>query len=162
MRLKRYKSGEKILLTGKNSHTEAFMAVTTYESSIKKINANDAEVFGVLSDLSRLEALRDKIPQDKIKDAHFDADSVQFKVDMVGTIGFRIVDREPNKTIKFQAENTPFEVNFWIQLKQVAENDTRMKLTLKAELPTMIKMMAGNKLQEGIEQIAEVLTRLTY
>ena len=136
--------------------------MTTYESAIKKISANEDRIFAVLSDLSRLETLRDKLPQDKIKEATFSTDAVNFKIDMLGTIGFRIIEREPYKTIKFQAENSPFPVNFWIQLKQVAENDTRLKLTLKADLPTMIKMMAGSKLQEGMDQIADMLTRLSY
>lgn len=138
------------------------MASTSYESDIKRINADEVSVFTLLSDLSRLEALKDKLPADKVKDAYFDADSVRMKVDMLGEIGMRIILREPYKTIKFQAENTPFEVNFWIQIKQVATNDTRIKLTLRAELPTMVKMMLVNKLQEGINQIADMLTRLPY
>ena len=138
------------------------MASTSYESDIKRINADEVSVFTLLSDLSRLEALKDKLPADKVKDAYFDADSVRMKVDMLGEVGMRLILREPYKTIKFQAENTPFEVNFWIQIKQVATNDTRIKLTLRAELPTMVKMMLGNKLQEGINQIADMLTRLPY
>lgn len=138
------------------------MASTSYESDIKRINADEVSVFTLLSDLSRLEALKDKLPADKVKDAYFDADSVRMKVDMLGEVGMRIILREPYKTIKFQAENTPFEVNFWIQIKQVATNDTRIKLTLRAELPTMVKMMLGNKLQEGINQIADMLARLPY
>lgn len=138
------------------------MASTSYESDIKRINADEVSVFTLLSDLSRLEALKDKLPADKVKDAYFDADSVRMKVDMLGEVGMRIILREPYKTIKFQADNTPFEVNFWIQIKQVATNDTRIKLTLRAELPTMVKMMLGNKLQEGINQIADMLTRLPY
>ncbi|MBO7234675.1 MAG: SRPBCC family protein [Paludibacteraceae bacterium] len=138
------------------------MSLTSYESDIKRINADEVSVFALLSDLSRLEALKDKLPTDKVKEAYFDADSVRLKVDMLGEVGMRIILREPYKTIKFQAENSPFEVYFWIQIKQVAPNDTRIKLTLKAELPTMIKMMVGNKIQEGINQIADILTRLPY
>lgn len=138
------------------------MSLTSYESDIKRINADEVSVFTLLSDLSRLEALKDKLPTDKVKEACFDADSVRLKVDMLGEVGMRIILREPYKTIKFQAENSPFEVYFWIQIKQVAPNDTRIKLTLKAELPTMIKMMVGNKIQEGINQIADILTRLPY
>jgi carbon monoxide dehydrogenase subunit G len=48
-------------------------------------------------------------------------------------------------------------MNAWIQLKEVNKNDTRMKLTLKADMPAMIKMMAGNKIEEGINKLADVL-----
>ena len=50
-------------------------------------------------------------------------------------------------------------VNAWIQLKQVAENDTKLKLTMKAEIPAMIKMMVDKKLKEGINTIADALAK---
>ena len=37
-----------------------------------------------------------------------------------------------------------------------------MRLTLHAEMNMMIKMMVNRKLEEGINQIAEMLTKLPY
>jgi len=74
-------------------------------------------------------------------------------------MGFRITDREPFKTIKLESEKAPVNLSVWIQLIQRAENDTQMKLTLKADLPTMIKMMIDKKLKEGINLIADVLAK---
>lgn len=138
------------------------MSLTTYESSIKTISSNEEVVFRTLSNLNNLEQLKSRIPQDKLGDLQFDADSVLFNVTGIGRIGFRIIDREPNKTIKFETENSPIAVNLWIQLKQLAENDTRMKLTLKADLPSMVKIMVDKKLKDGIEQIANVLAAVPY
>ncbi len=138
------------------------MSLTTYESSIKTISSSEEVVFRTLSNLNNLERLKNHIPQDKPDDLQFDADSVSFNVAGVGRMGLRIVDREPNKTIKFEAENSPIAVNLWIQLKQVAENDTRMKLTLKADLPSMVKIMVDKKLKEGIEQVATMLSAVPY
>ena len=132
--------------------------MTTYESDINTLSSNEEVVFGILSDLNNLKRIQDN-PElaDKAKDIEFDADSVSFSVDGFGRIGFRIIDREPFKTIKFGSEHAPIQVNVWVQLKQVAENDTRMKLTLKAELPAMIKMMVDKKLKEGINKIADTI-----
>ena len=132
--------------------------MTTYESDIKTISSNEEVVFGILSDLNNLNRIQGN-PElaDKVKDLEFDADSVRFTVEGIGRIGFRIIDREPFKTIKFASEHAPVDLNVWIQLKQVAENDTRMKLTLKAELPTMIKMMVDKKLKEGINKVADLI-----
>lgn len=138
------------------------MSLTTYESSIKTISSSEEVVFRTLSNLNNLERLKNHIPQDKPDDLQFDADSVSFNVAGVGRMGLRIIDREPNKTIKFEAENSPIAVNLWIQLKQVAENDTRMKLTLKADLPSMVKIMVDKKLKEGIEQVATMLSAVPY
>jgi hypothetical protein len=76
------------------------------------------------------------------------------------TIG--IVDRIENDTIKFGLEGIPMDANFWVQLKQLSENDTRIKLTLKADIPMMFKMMIGNKLQQGLDQAAEMLAQFPY
>ena len=88
---------------------------------------------------------------------------MRFKVDGLGQkLTVRIVDREENKTLKFGIDNVPVQMNFWVQLKQVAEGDTRLKLTIKAELPMMFKMMFEKKLQTGIEQAADMLAQMPY
>ncbi len=56
----------------------------------------------------------------------------------------------------------PMEMNFWVQLKQIAEHDTKIKLTIKADLPMMIKMMIEKKLQAGLDQAAEMLAKMPF
>jgi hypothetical protein len=134
--------------------------MTTYESEIKTISSNEEMVFAILSDLKNLEKLNNNPAlAEKVRDLKFDTDSCSFSVDPVGKVGFRIVEREPFKTIKFTSENAPMEVNVWIQLKPTTENQTAMKLTLKADLPMMIKMMVDKKLKEGINIIADLLVK---
>jgi hypothetical protein len=77
-------------------------------------------------------------------------------------IVFRIVDRIENDTVKFGVENLPVDGNLWIQIKQVAPMDSRIKVTLKAELPMMIAMMAGKKIQQGIDQAADMLAMIPF
>ena len=139
------------------------MAEVKYESKITSAKASATEVYHTLSDMRSIERVRDLIPQDKIKDLEFDADYVRFKVDGLGQkICIRIVDREENKTVKFGAEGAPVQANMWIQMKQVAELDTRLKLTVKADLPMMFKMMLDKKLQEGLDQAADMLAQMPF
>ncbi|HNX87884.1 MAG TPA: SRPBCC family protein [Paludibacteraceae bacterium] len=143
--------------------------MTTYESDIKTISSSGEVVFNILSNLSNFNNLQnlnadaqEKLNQ-MLKDVEFDENSCRFTVDGVGRVGFRIIEREPFKTIKLEAENSPVAVNGWIQLVQVSETDTRMKLTLKADIPTMIKVMVDSKLKKGINTIADTLVQyLTY
>lgn len=136
------------------------MSQTTYESDIKTISSSEEVVFGILSDLNNLRKFQDN-PQlgDKLKDIEFNTDSCNFTVEGFGKVGLQIIEREAFKSIKFESTNAPVKVNLWIQLKQVEENDTRLKLTLKAELPTMIKMMVDKKLKEGINMVADLLAK---
>ncbi|MBO4577780.1 MAG: SRPBCC family protein [Paludibacteraceae bacterium] len=137
--------------------------MNTYESHIAKVAADATAIYAVISDLRNIERVRDLIPKDKVQEMETDADFVRLKVDGLGQkVVFRIVDRIKNDTVKFGVENLPIEGNFWIQIKQVAPHDSRIKLTLKAELPMMIAMMAGKKIQEGIDQAADMMARMPF
>ena len=136
--------------------------MTEFVSDIKKIPYSDKIVFDVLSDLSKLEQMKDKLPTDKITDFTCDQDSCSFSVAPVGQVTFVVEDREPNKTIKFKSEQLPFEVNVWVQLVSKADNDTRMKITLRADLNPFIKPMVSKPMKEGVDKIAEVIASLPF
>lgn len=136
--------------------------MTDFTSEVKTIPHNDDKIFAMLSDMSNLERLKDRIPQDKIKDFTFDTDTCSFTIDPVGSIMFQIIDREPNKTVKFSTTNSPVPLLMWIQLKQVAENDTKMKLTIRADLNPIIKPMVSKPLQDAIDKVSEIIARLPY
>ena len=133
-----------------------------FTSEVKTIPHNDDKIFEMLSDMSNLERVKDRIPQDKIKDFTFDTDTCSFTVDPVGAIKFEIIEREPNKTIKFSTTNSPVPLQMWIQLKQVADNDTKMKMTVRAELNPFIKPMISKPLQDAIDKISEIVAHLPY
>ena len=136
--------------------------MTDFTSAVKTIPYNEDKIFAMLSDLSNLERIKDRVPQDKIKNFTFDADTCSITVDPVGSIMFRIVERIPNRTIKFSTTNSPVPLLMWIQLKQIAENDTRMKMTVRADLNSFLKPMVSKPLQEAIDRISEVIAGLPY
>lgn len=133
-----------------------------YISDIKTIPYSDQDIFSVLSDLRKLDLIKDKISQDKIKDFSYDQDSCTVTVDPIGKVRFVIVEREPNSTIKFEAEQLPFKLNLWIQLKQSATEETKMKLTVKADINAFLKPMISKPLQNGLDKMAETLATIPY
>ena len=139
------------------------MADIKYESKIGQIAANDAAVFAVLSNLENINHFRDVIPQDKIQDLEVSSDRIRFKVEGLGQkIAIAILEREEYKTIKFGAENLPIPFNIWIQLKQVAELDTRIRITVKTDMPAMFRMMFDKKMQQGLDQAVDMLCQVPY
>ena len=139
------------------------MADIKYESKIGQIAANDAAVFVVLSNLENINHFRDVIPQDKIQDLEISSDRIRFKVEGLGQkIAIAILEREEYKTIKFGAENLPIPFNIWIQLKQVAELDTRIRITVKTDMPAMFRMMFDKKMQQGLDQAVDMLCQVPY
>ncbi|MBO5362461.1 MAG: SRPBCC family protein [Paludibacteraceae bacterium] len=139
------------------------MAEIKYESKIGQIIANDQQVFAVLSNLENINYFRDAIPQDKIKELEVTKERICLKVDGLGQkIAIAIVEKEEYKTIKFGAENLPIPFNVWIQLKQVAELDTRIRITIKTDMPAMFKMMFDKKMQQGLDQAIDMLCQIPY
>lgn len=134
----------------------------TYVSEVKTIYASSEAIFNKLSDLSNLEKVKDRIPQDKIQDLSFDRDSCSFSVSPVGKVEICIIEREEFKTIKFGSKQSPMAFNLWIQLVEAAPNDTRMRITLKADIPFLLKPMVGSKLKDGVNRIADALAMLPY
>ena len=113
--------------------------MTEYKSEVKKIYAPIERVYERLSDLNNLAVIQqgldnpeamerikqqagDKVTPEqleqvveKLRELQFDRDSVSGNTPM-GTATLRIIEREPEKTIKFAAEGMPVAANMWIQL----------------------------------------------
>lgn len=134
---------------------------TKFESSIRQISYPQQSVYDMLSDLSHIEKVKDRIPEDKLKDVQFDSDSISIQSPM-GAIRLRIIERDAPKCIKFETEQSPIPFYFWIQILPVTETTSKMKLTIKAELNPFIKGMVQKPLQEGIEKLADVLQMIKY
>lgn len=136
--------------------------MSKFESSVKQIPYPQQVVYAQLSDMSNLEKVRDRIPEDKVKDIHFDADSVSMSVAPVGEISLHIVNREEPKCIKFETTNSPVPFNLWIQLLPVTDTSCKMKVTAGADLNPFIKGMVKGPIQESVEKIAELLANVHY
>ncbi len=136
--------------------------MTKFESSVKQIPYPVENVYRNISDLSNLERVRDRIPEDKLQDFEFDSDSVQVSVAPVGTIKLRIIEREENKCVKFETEQSPLPFNLWIQVLPVSDAESKMKVTVKADIPFMLKGMVSGPLQDGVEKIADALAQIPF
>lgn len=139
------------------------MSESKYESKIYAVPTSAEKVYKVLGNLGNVERVRDLIPKDKVQELEISEDYVRIKVDGLGQkITVSIVDRIENDTIKYGIEGVPMDIHCWIQLKELAPTDTRMRVTLKADIPMMFKMMLDAKLKQGIDQAAEMLSRFPY
>ena len=151
-----------------------------YESSVKQVNAPVERVYSVISDLERLrpviemaqnnEMIKEKLREtgqdpaqlEKLKDMNLTSDRVSFPAPMVGEVAVAIIEREENKCVKFETEKSPVDANLWIQVLPVTDNTSKMRVTLKADLNPMMKMILGSKLEKGIDQFADMLCMLPY
>jgi len=136
--------------------------MTKFESSVKQIPYPVEDVYRNISDLSNLERVRDRVPEDKLNSFAFDSDSVSVNVSPVGDLKLRIIEREENKCVKFETEQSPLPFNLWIQVLPVSDTESKMKVTVKADIPFMLKGMVSGPLQDGVEKIADALSQIPY
>ena len=148
------------------------MGTTKYVSDVKVINNNQEIIFNYLSNFENLSKyvnegllskMSEQIPQIKISNFESDSDSCRFQIAGMGLAEIRIIEREPHKTIKINSSGgIPVGITFWIQLLSVSDYETKLRLTLDADMSMMIKMMVNRKLEEGINQLADMLAGLPY
>lgn len=136
--------------------------MTKFESEVKVISASQETVYEKLSDLNNLENVKDRLPEDKVKNLSFDAESMTIEVAPVGKITLQIVEKEPCKSIKFATTTSPLPFNLWIQLAPVTDAECKMKLTIGMELNPFMKTMIQKPLQEGLDKMADMLAMIQY
>lgn len=136
--------------------------MTSFESKVKQIPYPQEAVYRNISDLSNLERIRDRVPSDKIQEFSFDTDSVTVNVPPVGTVTMRIIEREEPKCVKFETAQSPLPFNLWIQVLPVDAYTSKMKVTVKADIPFMLKGIVGGPLQDGVDKVAEALSMIPY
>ena len=132
------------------------MGLEKYESKQQQVRKSATRIYPFIS---RFDMLTPAL-LDKVEEWRADEDSCSFKVKGFN-VALRIVERVENKHIKISGDDTagsvPIDFSFWIQLHEVSENDTRMRLVLHAELNMMMRMMIGGKIQGGLDKAVEGL-----
>ncbi|GAE16315.1 hypothetical protein JCM6292_2724 [Bacteroides pyogenes JCM 6292] len=119
-------------------------------------------MYAKLSDLKNLEAVKDRLPQDKIQGLSFDSDTLSFSVSPVGSLTLQIVEREPCKCIKFATTQSPLPFNLWIQIVETAPEECKIKLTVGMEVNPFMKAMVQKPLKDGLEKMVEMLAVVQY
>lgn len=138
------------------------LCMTKFESEVKVIPFPQEVVYEKLSDLNNLEKVKDRLPEDKVKNLTFSTDSMSVEVPPVGNITLQVVEKELCKCIKFGTTTSPLPFNLWIQLLPVSDAQCKMKLTIGMELNPFMKAMVQKPLQEGIQKMADMLAMIQY
>ena len=133
-----------------------------FESKTREIPYPQQLVYDTLSDLTNMERVKERMPDDKIQDFTFDRDSLSVEVSPIGRVTLRIIEREDPKCIKFETAESPIPFFFWIQLLPVTEETCKMRLTIKTELNPLMKGMVSGPLKEALEKMADIIAGIKY
>ncbi len=136
--------------------------MSQYESSVKCIPFPQERVYAKLEDLNNLEALKERLPEDKVKEFTYSRDEATVNISPVGNVTIRVVEREEPKCIKLEAVGSPIPFNLWIQLIADGEEASKLRVVAKVEVNFMLRAMIDKPLRDGLENIAEALSTIAY
>ena len=122
------------------------------ESKIGKSAHSDQKIFTFISNFHNFKEL---LPEDKVSGWEASEEKCSFQVDPLGRTGLIIVEKKAYSLIKMSSdpEFSSYQFNIWIQLKKVAPDDTRIKITIEPLVSKMLLPMLKlplKKLADGI------------
>jgi carbon monoxide dehydrogenase subunit G len=130
------------------------------ESRVGVIKESEERIYIFLSDFNNFKNL---VPEDRVKNWESTADSCSFTVEGIGPVGLRILEKEPNKLIKITSDGkkpVPFVV--WIQIKEMAEKDSRIKITADVDVNPLMAAMIKGPLKSFINTLVEQAEKMNF
>ena len=107
------------------------------ESKIGKSASSDEVIYAFVGNFHNF---KDLLPAGKVSGWEASEEKCSFQVDPLGRTGLIIVEKKPYSLVKMSSdpEFSKYQFTIWIQLKKVASDDTRIKITIE---PLVNKMM---------------------
>jgi len=122
------------------------------ESKIGKSAYKDQEIYAFITDFNHF---RELIPADKVSHWESTEDQCSFQVDPLGTTGLEIIEKKPFSLVKMASlrSYSNHQFTIWIQLKSVAEKDTRIKITIEPQVNKMLIPMIKGPLKKFVDSL---------
>lgn len=98
------------------------------------------------------------LPEDKKQGITADCDSIKATVQGI-TIGVRIINRVPYSRIDIESTDSPFNFGVCLYFDEAEGGKTDFHIAVDAEMNMMMKMMAGKKIQEGLDMMVDGLVK---
>lgn len=139
--------------------------MSKFESKIKVVKGSPRAIYEFLADMSRLrQALPEQLAQG---DMEVSADECAFTVDKLGRVAVSVAERTPFSTVRYAMKAAvPVGIDLYVQIKEAPvetpEPESRIKVSLVADIPMMLKPLLGSKLQQVVDNLAETLALRPY
>ena len=128
-----------------------------YVSKITKNSCQDQQLFDFVSDFRNLASMLPAEVKDKIS---VTSETITIQAMQAMSITLSILEKEPYKLLKIGTEGNEM-LRIWIQLTQIAPYDTRIRVTLRANVPLIARpMLKKAKLQDFVDNLALALGQI--
>lgn len=152
------------------------MSLSKFESEVKIIPQAQTILYSRFADLNNFSSIKDamsnpdvqqrlseQVPADKLDEVKKYAEGLSFETDAIhissplGQITLRVVERDEPKCIKFASEGSPVQLYVWIQLLPHGDYESKLRVTVGAEVNFFMKGMVAKPLQQAADGLANML-----
>lgn len=127
------------------------------ESKIGTVRRQTGDLFVLLSNFENIASF---IPKEQVQDLVVEKERCTFTV-QGQKMEIVIIDKELNNYIKFgSGEISPAKFFFWIQMKDVGNYTTRIKLTLHLDVPLLAQPFIKGKLEKGLNEMMDRISSM--
>lgn len=128
-----------------------------FNSKHGTVSKRPEELYMAFTDMRNFCAM---LPEDKKQMIQADFDTLRATVQGF-TIAVRVSGRVPYSLIQIQDENAPFHFGASFHFDQTPDGRTDFYIESDADLNMMMKMMLGNKIQQGLDTIVDSLVAIS-
>lgn len=141
-----------------------------YKSSEITVPASANDVYSKLSNMENLRSLLDKIPADRIpadqrkafEEIEVTEDSITFPAGPVGTMTFRVVEKEQPSFVKLKGEGAPVPLTLALHVNKETDSSSKAFVEIDIEIPALLKPMVGGQIQKMADQFGEMLKSISF
>ena len=152
------------------------MSLSKFESEVKIIPQAQTILYSRFADLNNFASIKEamsnpdvqqrlseQVPADKLDEVKKSAEGLSFETDAIhissplGQITLRVVERDEPKCIKFASEGSPVQLYVWIQLLPHGDYESKLRVTVGAEVNFFMKGMVAKPLQQAADGLANML-----
>ena len=137
--------------------------MSDFRSKKVGIDAPCEAVFAKLSNLENLRSLAPLAESKGIEIKNITSDGCSLGVPKVGDIALFVEKRVPHSLIRLVGQTVlTSSLSIEIQLSSEEVSSTGMVLLLDADIPFFARMMVEKPLKDGLDKVAELLSKVQY
>lgn len=131
------------------------------ESVIGKSPNPAQKIYNFISDFRNFNNF---IPAETVSDWTAEKEECTFRIDLLGKVGMKIDEKEADKMVKIVSDPgiSQYNFNLWIQIKELAENDCRIKITIEPKINAVLLGMVKGQLKNFVDSLVQEIEKFEF
>jgi carbon monoxide dehydrogenase subunit G len=125
--------------------------ISTFESRTGKLDCTTSDFYNFVTDIRNFERF---IPRDKISNVNVNQNSFSFQASPLGLVNISITEKIMYSKVVYSGNTMQIsDFSLVILINEAENNHSEVKILLKAELNTFLKMLASEPIKKFLETL---------